>query len=80
MKYALESLPELIGEHQFRDLCVAMGMDTQMQVPTGADFAAVVGSRVLKHHLDFDRDVRRRAVGAKSLFAQSDPNFDQVSK
>lgn len=55
MKYALESLPELIGEHQFRDLCIALGMDTTMQVPNGADLADVVRHRVVKHHVQQDR-------------------------
>jgi hypothetical protein len=50
MKYALESLPELIGENQFRDLCIALGVDTNIQVPTGSDLASIIRSKVLKQH------------------------------
>ena len=58
MKYALESLPELIGEQQFRDLCVALGMDTTIQVPNGDDLAVTVRHKVFKHHLQQDRSRR----------------------
>lgn len=44
MKYALESLPELIGEIQFRDLCESVGMDCSLQVPTGEEFAKAIQS------------------------------------
>lgn len=50
MKYALESLPELIGENQFRDLCVALGVDTVVQLPSGSDFVSIIRSKVLRHH------------------------------
>lgn len=60
MKYALESIPELIGEHQFRDLCVAMGVETAMQLPSGHDFAEIVATRVLRFHRDRAEQRRRQ--------------------
>lgn len=50
MKYALESLPELIGEIQFRDLCEAVGLDCGFKVPTGEEFAARVRHVALSAH------------------------------
>lgn len=58
MKYALESLPELIGDHQFRDLCLAMGIETAVQLPSGPEFAEVVSNRVLRVHRERDRHRR----------------------
>lgn len=43
MKYALESLPELIGQQQFRDLCIALGFDQNRTAdPTGEEVASAV--------------------------------------
>lgn len=58
MKYALESLPELIGEHQFRDLCLAVGIETAVQLPSGPEFADIVSNRVLRVHRERDRHRR----------------------
>ena len=50
MKYSLESLPELIGERDFQDLCTALDVREGEQV-TGKEFAELVRSEVLKAHL-----------------------------
>lgn len=65
MKYALESLPELIGTKDYRDLCMAMGLDMVLQPPTGAEFAELVSGRVLAH----ERKIARREMspGFKAL-------------
>lgn len=55
MKYALESLPELIGARDYRDLCEAMGLDMSIQPPTGAEFASIVANRVLRNEVQRDR-------------------------
>lgn len=64
MKYALESLPELIGADDYADLCEVLGMVEwhREDIPTGADFARRVRDRVFK--LKHDRqmaDASRRA-------------------
>lgn len=60
MKYALESLPELIGEDQFRDICIALGVETVVQLPSGQDFASIIRSRVLLHHDQLAEQRRQR--------------------
>jgi len=42
MKYALESLPELIGKQQFRQLLIALGLDEEM-ISVEKDKATDVG-------------------------------------
>lgn len=51
MKYALESLPELIGARDYRNLCEAMGVELSVQPPTGEEFAEIVNNRVLRNEL-----------------------------
>lgn len=50
MKYALESLPEILGEQQFKDLCTAMGVEPSETTPTGDEFATMVRERVISQH------------------------------
>ncbi|PRD42093.1 hypothetical protein C5748_18230 [Phyllobacterium phragmitis] len=40
--YALESLPELIGERQFKMLCVALGINTDQSLITGEYVAGFI--------------------------------------
>lgn len=47
MKYALESLPELIGAQDFKDLCIAIGID-YLEDPTGRDVADAVRGAVIR--------------------------------
>lgn len=68
MKYALESIPDLIGERQFRDLCIAMGIEIEIQPPSGDEFAQAVSARVVKHHRDHARRQMRSAAEAKERF------------
>lgn len=49
MKYALESLPELIGEQDFKDLCLLFKWhEPHQSVPSGADFARWVQDAAFK--------------------------------
>lgn len=67
MKYALESLPELIGEEDYADLCELLGMVEwhREDTPTGADFARRVRERVFK--LKHDRQIADRSRRAGAL-------------
>lgn len=58
MKYALENLPELIGETDFRDLCAALvgvdmgtGEEARRRTPTGQEFAEMVRSMVIRQQV-----------------------------
>jgi hypothetical protein len=57
MKYALESLPELIGEQDYADLCLALGVGVT-EKPTGREVAATVRGAVLKQ----ERNLARREI------------------
>ncbi|NTF54876.1 hypothetical protein G6L12_08210 [Agrobacterium rhizogenes] len=46
MKYSIESIPQLIGEQDFKDLCLAVGIAEGEEV-TGRDLAEVVRSHVV---------------------------------
>lgn len=46
MKHALESIPDLVGEQDFKDLCLAIGIADGENV-TGKHFAQVVREHVL---------------------------------
>lgn len=61
MKYALESLPELIGADDFADLCELMGMTdwTRQEIPTGPEFARRVRQRAFKIKHDRESELRR---------------------
>lgn len=49
MKYALESLPDLLSDQDFRDLCVALGIP-EGEKGTGRDVARLVRNQVLIAH------------------------------
>ncbi|UIY28737.1 hypothetical protein LZK73_18600 [Neorhizobium galegae] len=59
MKYALESLPELIGADDYADLCELMGMTdwTRQEIPTGPEFARRIRSQITG--LQVRREVKR---------------------
>lgn len=60
MKYALESLPELIGEHDFKDLCMALGISGDIEFlrksgrghEQGEALSLFVRGRVLTGHME----------------------------
>jgi len=54
MKYALESLPGLLGEQDFKDLCGSVGFADDMNV-TGKDFAEAVRQHVLTSNRESDQ-------------------------
>lgn len=54
MKYALESLPDFISKQDFKDLCVAIGIQAGEHV-SGAEFAELVREHVINSHLSTDR-------------------------
>jgi hypothetical protein len=64
MKYALESLPELIGEQDYVDLCVAIGIYERGVVIDGRRLSDVVRHRVIKA----DRDAVRHEARQTDIF------------
>ena len=48
--YALEELPNLIGDRQYRMLCMALGWPANEANPTGQEFAHGVQSHVYANH------------------------------
>ena len=54
MKYSLENLPDLIGEQDFKDLCIAIGIPAGDKV-NGREFAEMVREHVTTSHLSIDR-------------------------
>lgn len=72
MKYALECLPDLIGEADFRDLCSALvgvdvgtGEEARRKTPTGPEFAEMVRSMVINQHVR--RQVRLAQMSERGL-------------
>lgn len=66
--YALESLPELIGDRQFKMLCDALGISDAMadakagradKFDAGAFFAKAVQQRVIHQRVEASRQARR---------------------
>lgn len=65
MKYALESLPELIGAQDFNDLCLLFGWhDVHHEPMSGEDFARYVRDASFKK--------RHQAQGLSESRRQSD--------
>ena len=77
MKYALESIPELIGEQDFKDLCLALGFSEYEPDPTGVDLASRVRGAVIKAHRDEVRRQMQSSVSTKELFAKIGPSSCQ---
>lgn len=72
MKYALECLPELIGETDFRDLCevicgvdIGTGEEARRKTPTGPEFAEMVRSMIVNQHVR--RHVRLAQMSERGL-------------
>lgn len=63
MKYALESLPELIGEVEYRNLCIALDMPGRKV--SGQELAETVHSRVCSY-------VRREVARSQALQSKLD--------
>lgn len=62
MKYALESLPELIGEQDFKDLCLMFKWhDAHGPVMSGEEFARRVRDAAFtrRHQAQSDQEQRR---------------------
>jgi hypothetical protein len=53
MKYALECLPDLIGEQDFKDLCLSIGVG-EAEI-TGQKFASLVREHVLNERRRSDQ-------------------------
>lgn len=69
MKYALESLPELIGEQDFKDLCLLLKWhEPHHALPSGADFSRWVHDAAFKRRHQAQGLLESRKSSVSELF------------